>query len=371
MEYKPSNPRYKRQTTLKEFGEHGQKKLSQAKVLVVGAGGLGCPVLQYLTAAGVGTIGIVDHDIISLHNLHRQVLYSTDDVGLDKASRAAEILSAMNPEIDLKVHSLLLTTNNAADIISQYDLVVDGTDNFATRYMINDCCVLLGKTLVYGAISKFEGQIAVFNFRKADGSLTSNYRDIFPVPPEENEIENCEQGGVIGILPGIIGSMMANEVIKMITGIGHIASDELVTYNSLSSELYTFQIAPKAITGTFIPTTVASFRKKEYALVCSSPPVNEISADTFENWIGNDQISFVDVREPGEIPVIDEFDHMKIPLSRLTAKMDAIMSERVVLFCQSGKRSITAAKLISERFGDNKIVYSLTGGIVSWTNSRK
>ncbi len=195
---------------LKEIGESGQQKLLQAKVLVVGAGGLGCPVLQYLAAAGVGKLGIVDDDIVSLTNLHRQVLYNTSDIGFAKTERAAAALRSLNPDIEIIPYNLRLTNQNALDIINNYDIVVDGTDNFSSRYMINDACVLLKKPLVYAAISRFEGQVAVFNYIDNDNEKPVNYRDLFPIPPAEDEAMNCAVAGVLGVLTGIIGSMQAN-----------------------------------------------------------------------------------------------------------------------------------------------------------------
>ncbi|MBD0294073.1 MAG: HesA/MoeB/ThiF family protein, partial [Flavisolibacter sp.] len=212
------NERYQRQVILQEFGEAGQQKLLQAKVLVIGAGGLGCPVLQYLAAAGVGVVGIADDDIVSLTNLHRQVLYSMSDIGKSKVERAAAILRQLNPDIEIIPYHLRLTNKNALDIITAYDIVVDATDNFPTRYLLNDACVLLSKPLIYGAVSKFEGQVAVFNGVGSSGEKSVNYRDLFPVPPQEDEVPNCAEAGVLGVLPGIIGSLQAGEVIKLITG---------------------------------------------------------------------------------------------------------------------------------------------------------
>src|SRR6266496_5267611 len=199
--------RYQRQILLKEFGEAGQQKLQQAKVLVIGAGGLGCPALQYLAAAGVGTIGIVDNDVVTLTNLHRQILYSTDDIGYPKTERATFKLHQLNSDITITPYNFRLTNKNALNIISDYETIIDGTDNFSTRYMINDACVLMNKPLVYGAISQFEGQVAIFNFRRNENDETVNYRDLFPNPPKEDEILNCEEAGVLGVLPGIVGTM--------------------------------------------------------------------------------------------------------------------------------------------------------------------
>jgi molybdopterin/thiamine biosynthesis adenylyltransferase len=202
--------RYSRQMMLPEIKLKGQQKIKDAKVLVVGAGGLGCPVLQYLSATGVGTIGIIDFDKIELHNLHRQILYSTEDIGKSKASVAAKELKKKNPHTQFIVIDELLSESNASAIISQFDLVVDGSDNFLTRYLVNDTCVELNKVLIYGSIFKFEGQLAVFN------NGNKNLRDIYPEPPNAEDVPNCDENGVLGTLPGIIATMMANETLKII-----------------------------------------------------------------------------------------------------------------------------------------------------------
>lgn len=219
--------RYNRQTMLPEIGDSGQEKLKRAKVLVIGAGGLGCPILQYISTAGVGTIGIVDFDKIEIHNLHRQILYTEDKVGLSKALIAKEKLEALNPLIKVAAFEVKLTVENAVQIIQDFDVVVDGSDNFATRYLVNDTCVALGKPLVYGSILGFEGQLAVFNY---NGS--KNLRDLFPEPPNPKEVPNCSLNGVLGTLPGMIGTMMAHETLKLIIGLPTL-KNELVLYQTL------------------------------------------------------------------------------------------------------------------------------------------
>lgn len=205
--------RYSRQLMLPEIGMKGQEKLKNAKVLVIGAGGLGCPILQYLSAAGIGTIGIVDFDTIELHNLHRQILYSTNDVGKLKAETAAEKLKSQNPNVAFVVFNEMLKEENAEKIISFFDIIVDGSDNFLTRYLVNDTCVKLKKPLVYGSIFKFEAQLAVFNFEGG-----KNLRDIFPEPPNPEDVPNCSEIGVLGVVPGILGVYMANATIQIILG---------------------------------------------------------------------------------------------------------------------------------------------------------
>ena len=371
MAYRPGNPRYQRQISLREFGEHGQKKLHDANVLVIGAGGLGCPALQYLVAAGIGTIGIADHDTVSISNLHRQVLYSTDDIGLSKALRAADILGLLNPEVEITAYNYLLTSTNALGLIAQFDIILDGTDNFASRYMINDACVILGKTLVYGAISRFEGQVAIFNGKGGNTQTSANYRDLFPQHPADGEIQNCEEAGVLGVLPGIIGSMMANETIKLITGIGDPLLNRLITYNSLNNQLYEIEIAAGADTRSLIPADADEFKQTDYDWLCSGISVPQIDHSTFTKMLTQSDISVIDVRETNEFPIIKEFEHVNIPISLFSEKLSDIKGDTVILFCQSGKRSANAAKILSEYYGNSKKIYSLKEGIINWKNSKK
>lgn len=223
----PDFLRYNRQMMLPEIGETGQEKLKNAKVLVIGAGGLGCPILQYLATAGVGTIGIVDFDTIELHNLHRQILYTEQHIGQAKAIVAQSVLKLFNPLVGFFAFEEKLTSENANGILEDFDIIIDGSDNFATRYLVNDTCLALQKPLVYGSILKFEGQLAVFNH---NGS--KNLRDIFPEPPNPEDVPNCSLNGVLGTLPGIIGTMMAHETLKLIIGLPSL-ENELVVFNTL------------------------------------------------------------------------------------------------------------------------------------------
>lgn len=219
--------RYNRQTILPEIGDEGQEKLKKAKVLVIGAGGLGCPVLQYIATAGVGYIGIMDFDTIEIHNLHRQILYTENEIGKKKAIVAKEVISQLNPLITVEAINMKLTPENASVTLQQYDVIVDGSDNFATRYLVNDTCVQLQKPLIYGSILKFEGQVAIFNH---NGS--KNLRDLFPEMPDPKEVPNCNLNGVLGTLPGIIGTMMAHETLKLILELPTL-KNELVLFNTL------------------------------------------------------------------------------------------------------------------------------------------
>ena len=223
----PDFLRYNRQMMLPEIGEAGQEKLKNAKVLVIGAGGLGCPVLQYLVTAGVGTIGIIDFDKVELHNLHRQILYTEKHIGQAKVSTAKTVLEGLNPLVKFITFDEKLTAENAESSIKDFDVIVDGCDNFATRYLVNDTCVMLGKSLVYGSILRFEGQMSVFNHK---GS--KNLRHLFPEPPNPDDVPNCSRNGVMGTLPGIIGTMMAQETLKLIMGLSHL-ENELIIFNTM------------------------------------------------------------------------------------------------------------------------------------------
>lgn len=359
-----SYERYQRQVILPGFGENGQQKLLNAKVLVVGAGGLGCPALQYLTAAGVGMIGIIDDDTVASNNLHRQVLYSVNDIGFSKAERAAGILRQLNPEIKIISYNERLTTQNALTLLEEFDVIMDGTDNFSTRYMINDACVLLKKPLVYGAISQFEGQLSVFR-NENDGDV--NYRDIFPEPPKDGEILNCAEAGVLGTIPGMIGMMMANETIKLIIGIGELLVNQLLTYNALNNQVYQFSISKTKESRSLMPQNESEFLKTDYDWLCSSSITSEeIDAQSFNDLIEKGNVDVVDVRELNELPGADEFPNIKIPLGQLADHTAEIKSNTVITFCQTGNRSLQAVGILNDIFGESKKIYSLRGGILGW-----
>ena len=223
--------RYNKQMMLPEIGESGQKKIKNAKVLMIGAGGLGCPILQYLATAGVGTIGIIDFDKVELPNLHRQILYSENHIGLSKVVTAKKVLAELNPHIKIIPFDEKLAQNNCESIFESFDLIIDGSDNFDTRYLVNDTCVKMNKPLIYGSILKFEGQVAVFNHKG-----NKNLRDLFPEPPSPEDVPNCSMNGVMGTLPGIIGVVMANEALKLIMEIP-VLNDEILIFNTLDWNL--------------------------------------------------------------------------------------------------------------------------------------
>ncbi len=362
--------RYQRQVILKELGIAGQQQLTAAKVLVIGAGGLGCAALQYLVAAGIGNIGIVDDDVVSLSNLHRQVLYSVQDIGKPKSLTAKEKLQQLNPEISIIAYNERLTTKNALFIFQNFDIIIDGTDNFASRYLINDACALLHKPTIFGAVSQFEGQLAIFNYQSKDKNTPVNYRDLFPVPPKDDEVLNCAEAGVLGVLPGIIGTMMANETIKLITGIGKPLINSLLTYNALNNQVFELELSSNPATALLLPKDKESFKEMDYVFFCSASIVPfEIDSDRFNDLIATAKADIIDVRELGELPEINEFNYIQIPLSVFEENIPLIENDTVILFCQSGKRSRLAAQSLIDRLGTTKKIYSLQGGILKWLNN--
>lgn len=256
--------RYQRQITLLEFGIHAQEKLTNAKVLVIGAGGLGCPALQYLVAAGVGHIGIADFDVVDLSNLHRQVLFGQNDIGKKKVLVAKERLAQMNNLVHIETYDVQWNQEHCIQFFPFYDVIIDATDNFASRYLINDACVLLNKPLIFAAVSKFEGQLAVFNYTNSD----CNYRDIFPIPPNNNEVANCATAGVIGVLPGLLGAMQAAEAIKLITGLGELLKNQLLNYNLLTHSFFIIDLSKNPVAQEHIPSSLNIFLNTNYENLC-------------------------------------------------------------------------------------------------------
>jgi len=349
--------RYSRHIILPEIGMDGQEKLKHAKVLVIGAGGLGCPLLQYLVSAGVGTIGIVDDDVVDETNLQRQVLYNKEEVGLKKVEVAKKKLQLQNPYIHLASHALRLTSQNALDIIKDYDLVIGGPDNFPTRYLVNDACVMLNKPFVFGSIYKFEGQVSVFNYKNGP-----TYRCLFPEPPKDSP--NCSEIGVLGVLPGIIGTLMANEALKIIFGIGEVLSGKLFVFDTLTSQ-----------------TKIISFEKNQenfkidrlidYENFCmlKSNLIDEISAKELQTLIEKrETIQIIDVRESSEFSEFN-INGINIPLKTISNNADKIRKDiPVIVHCQRGGRSRKAIELLQKDFGFTNL-YNLTGGIEAITPS--
>ncbi len=351
--------RYSRQTILKEFGVAGQQRLAEARVLVVGAGGLGCPALLYLAGAGIGHLGIVDDDIISESNLHRQLLFCAADVGKRKVDVAKERLLAQNPTTQIETFAQRLDQVNALEMIKKYDYVLDGTDNIPTKYILNDACVLLGKTLLYGAASQYEGQVAVLNCY-AHSSAAVNYRDIFPVMPAEEEVPSCADAGVIGVLPGIIGTLQASEIIKLIVGIGRPLVNRLLTYSLLNQEIFTVELTPHPDAKRDTPATAEQFSTYDYGNGCLVA-VSELRASQLLAKMPNAVL--IDVREKGELPEFSAIANEQIPLSLFDEYIGEWAERSVIFFCQSGVRSKKAAERYRQLFPKNKEVYSVNDSI--------
>lgn len=357
--------RYSRHILLDKVGMEGQEKLKSAKVLVIGAGGLGCPVLQYLTAAGVGNIGIIDFDNVDETNLQRQILFTVDDVGTNKAIAAENRLAQLNPLVNFDVYAEKLTTKNALELFSSYDIIVDGTDNFSTRYLVNDACVIANKPLVYGAIFKFEGQVSVFNYQKGP-----TYRCLFPDPPEAGSVPNCSEIGVIGVLPGLIGTQQANEVIKLILGIGTPLSGKLLTYDALSSSSLTLNINRSEEQVKKVLDIQADFENMDYDLFCgvvTNEMEHEISVTELKEWFANsEEFQVVDIRADWEQPRIEEENVLVAPLNELENYTDQISKDKkVVVLCQHGIRSVAAIEHLSNAHDFNNLI-NLKNGVESW-----
>ncbi|AXT62339.1 molybdopterin-synthase adenylyltransferase MoeB [Aquimarina sp. AD10] len=349
------NSRYHRQIILPEIGVSGQEKLDNSKVLVIGAGGLGCPILQYLTAAGIGSIGIIDFDVVESSNLHRQILYGASSLGINKAIAAKQRLTDLNPEITITAYPEKLTTKNACSLFSKYDIIVDGSDNFSTRYLVNDACILMNKPLVYGAIFKFEGQVAVFNYKNGP-----TYRCLFPEPPKAGSVPSCSDIGVLGVLPGIIGSMQANEVLKIVLDLGDILNGKLLQFDCLTMQSSAFKIHRSELQISKTKALQNDFETMNYDTFCGIIQVVEIDA---EAAFSKNNVQYIDVREPHEHPKIEDLAPIYIPLGKLQEEVQNISKEKeTILFCQSGIRSKKAAELLLDN-GFNNIAHIKGGAI--------
>ena len=369
--------RYSRHLLLPEFGLEGQLRLKESKVLVVGCGGLGSPTLLYLAAAGIGTIGLIDNDIVDDSNLQRQVLYGTESVGKPKVEEATKRLQSLNPYINLVPYQTTLSSENALEILSEYDLVIDGTDNFPTRYLINDACVLLKKPFIYGAIYKFEGQVAIFNVENG-----VNYRDLFPVPPPPELAPNCAEAGVLGVLPGIVGSLQANEAIKFIAKIGEPLIGKLFVIDALSLLTRIIKI-PKQLNRTEITGLI------DYEVFCNSAPAEQpappapeggaTSPDVFgkapfgglgAGSLGASPSDFqlIDVREEYEYNIKNMGGEL-MPLSQIENFVDKISrTKTVIVYCQSGGRSQKTIDLLTKKYGFTNLK-NLDGGMNAFFSS--
>ena len=360
--------RYSRHLIIPEFNIEGQRKLKAAKVLVVGTGGLGSPLLLYLTAAGVGNIGIVDFDVVDESNLQRQVLYTVNDVGRAKVEAAKERLQALNPHVNITTYNTRLTAENALEIVKGYDLVADGTDNFPTRYLVNDACVISGIPNVYASIFRFEGQVSVFNYTDTEGNVGPNYRDLFPSPPPPGLVPSCAEGGVIGVLPGIVGSLQANEVIKVITGVGEPLSGRLFLFDAASFTTRTLKVHKSK-------TPIEINELIDYEVFCGlnleedeKKAVKEITVkELYDLQTRGEEYQLIDVREPYEYE-ISNLEGELIPLKTVLDNVDKISSDKqVIIHCRSGKRSADAIRDLERKYGF-KNLYNLKGGILAWAD---
>lgn len=350
--------RYNRHLILPEFGKEGQEKLKRARVLVIGAGGLGSPVLLYLTAAGVGTIGIIDDDKVDESNLQRQVLFDTKDIGYAKAEISVAKLSQQNPHVSFKSYPERLTSENAVELFAQYDVIVDGTDNFPTRYLVNDACVLTNKPLIFGSIFKFDGQVSVFNYNEGP-----TYRCLFPEPPQAGEVPSCSQVGVIGVLPGIIGSLQAAETIKIITGIGEPLSGKLMHFNALTmnSEMFTISKNPEIEVTELIDYADFCGVKEEVIADVELMGAGELSV-----IMGMQPVQLIDVREDFEWDICHIEGAKQIPLGDITSRVSEIdRDQKTVIYCHHGARSAQAIQTLQKEYGFTNLV-NLEGGIDAW-----
>ena len=333
--------RYQRQIILPGIGDSGQQKLQESKILVVGAGGLGCAVLPYLAAAGVGMIGIVDGDKIEVSNLHRQVLYTDKSIGAYKAQEAENHLKSLNLAVKVESCPVFLTEENVDNLISGYDLVIDATDNTEVRYTLDEACRLAKKPMIYGSIFRFQGQVSVFNYRGGP-----SYRSLFP--EEEQSLLNCAEAGVLGTTVGTIGMLQANEALKIILGIGEILSGKILIYNLLNNGQQIFELD--------VPDDT----------IVEKTPAEKVAIISPEEALAQKGI-LLDVREAGEIPFIDLANCMNIPLSVLETRLDEIPTESAIaVFCQAGTRAIAASKILQK--ADFTSVKAVRGGAAELVN---
>ena len=363
--------RYRRHLSLPELGLEGQQRLLSGSVLLIGAGGLGCPAAQYLAAAGVGRIGLIDDDVVASSNLQRQILYTTADVGRPKVEVAKERLSALNPDVRLDTYQVRLDSSNALELFAEYDIIVDGTDNFPTRYLTNDACVLLGKPNVHGSIFRFEGQASVF-----DASKGPCYRCLYPEPPPPDAVPSCAEGGVLGILPGTIALVQSTETIKLLTGLGEPLYGRLLHYDALEMVWREFKMQKDP--SCPICGEKPSIRELiDYEGFCGMPAregeaVDEISqcsaADYAARREAGEIMTLVDVRESSEVEAARIEGAIWIPLADLEARMgelEAVRDQAIIVHCHHGGRSTKAVRLLLEH--GFTTAENLDGGIEAWS----
>lgn len=406
--------RYRRHLILPEVGMEGQKKLLNARVLCIGAGGLGCPIALYLAAAGVGTIGLVDIDVVSPSNLQRQILFDTASVGEPKVKAAGRRLKALNPDVNIVEHETIINASNVLDLVARYDIIIDGTDNFPTRYCVNDACVLLKKANVYGSIFRFEGMITVFDPNRTNpdnGEKGPCYRCLYPEPPDPGSVPSCAEGGVLGVLPGIIGTLQANEVIKLILGHGKPLIGRLTTFNASDMEFRTFKIrhdktcpvcgdnptitepvdyeqfcGVPALDPKSLAETKAEVKRTLHGAADNKPKLDERGLPPEYNFDpdweitprdlkkkldaknkGGSAFVFIDCRLPNEAGITKIEGGTLIPLQQLGARIGELRGkegEEVIVYCRSGGRSLQFAQVLKQQGFKN--VKSMAGGVLLW-----
>ncbi|CAM4164506.1 putative adenylyltransferase/sulfurtransferase MoeZ [Mycobacterium basiliense] len=360
--------RYSRHLIIPDLGVDGQKRLKNARVLVIGAGGLGAPTLLYLAAAGVGTIGIVDFDVVDESNLQRQIIHGVADVGRSKAQSARDSIEAINPLIDVRLHEVRLQPDNAIELFRQYDLIVDGTDNFATRYLVNDAAVLARKPYVWGSIFRFEGQVSVF-WEDAPGGVGLNYRDLYPEPPPPGLVPSCAEGGVLGIICASVASVMGTEAIKLITGLGEPLLGRLMLYDALEMTYRTIRIRKDPST----PKITQLIDYEQFCGVASAAAAEAASGSTItpqelrELMDSGKKLALIDVREPVEWEIVHIDGAQLIPQSLINSGEGLArlpQDRKPVLYCKTGVRSAEALAVLKKAgFAD---AVHLQGGIVAW-----
>ncbi len=385
--------RYSRHLILPEFGLEGQKKMKRARVLMIGAGGLGSPFAMYLAAAGIGTIGIVDFDVVDYSNLQRQILHRTDSVGTPKAESAKATINAINPFVEVITYDTPLTSHNALEIMKDYDVIVDGTDNFPTRYLVNDACVLLGKPNVYGSIFRFEGQVSVFwanSHEATNGKLPEGacYRCLYPEPPPPGLVPSCAEGGVLGVLPGVVGTMQAIETIKLITGIGEPMINRLLLFDALKMKFRELKLKknPDCVVCSDHATIKelidyeafcgmpandhshnAELQSKQETFTVNTNP-NEITVQELKARLDAGEMPFIlDVRNPNEWEIVRLNGTVLIPLPELPNRLHELKGKEeteILVHCKMGGRSAQACEILRQNGFKN--VKNVVGGIIAW-----
>ena len=362
--------RYSRHLIMPEVGMDGQLKLKAASVLCIGAGGLGSPVAMYLAAAGVGRLGLVDFDVVDYSNLQRQVIHGTPDVGRSKLESARDTLVAINPEVAIDLHETALSSSNAFDVLGDYDIVVDGTDNFPTRYLVNDACVLLRKPNVFGSIFRFEGQASVFATKQGPC-----YRCLYPEPPPPGLVPSCAEGGVLGILPGVVGTIQATETVKLIIGVGEPLINRFMIYDALRMKFRELKLRrdPECPVCGDRPTVTQLIDYEQFCGIAPTSPASDdstsgddVTVEELKFFIdNNDGVFLLDVREPQEHQICSIPGSVLIPLGELPNRISDLGGhEDVVVHCKSGVRSAKAVKILSD--AGFKKVRNLSGGILRW-----